>query len=362
MFRKLKSSNISKKICILIMILLLACLMCIVYIKLNNIYKNNIYKKEGYQSSENRQFNNSDKQYVYGKTRYIADSLGGAVDSTVDFGMDQIEFVDEAVSSQLEDVLDAISEKKEIPPQWRDFYGDGEMEINNDVYTEVPDTTNIINDTCSTKGFLYSDYKDDFCNKYKNNPETINKMCKKMSITNCKIPSCCVLLDGKKCVAGNTSGPLFLTENGKDVDYIFYTNKNRCYGNCNVSADDLNECNKYKHNSIDISKKCMVQMFNRFGCSNPDPDYFINDKMVKDMSLSSKSYVENSIKEEVTKIVKDKYDLDNIIKCKGKPFVINKYREFNSLIPTTMKDDEVLSILKTKNEIDLSHIFLNYYR
>lgn len=46
MFRKLKSSNISKKICILIMILLLSSLMCIVYIKLNNIYKNNAYKKK----------------------------------------------------------------------------------------------------------------------------------------------------------------------------------------------------------------------------------------------------------------------------------------------------------------------------
>ena len=27
-----------------------------------------------------------------------------------------------------------------------------------------------------------------------------------------------------------------------------------------------------------------------------------------------------------------------------------------------MKDEEILSILKTKNEIDLSDIFLNYYR
>lgn len=340
------------------MVILIIFMFVMVYVKISNMYIN----KEGYESSEYRQFNNSGKQHVYDKTRDIADSLGGAAEYTANVGMRQIEFADKVASSYLESVLDAISEKKEIPPQWRDFYGDGEMEINNDIYTKVPDTTTIINDTCSKKGFLYSDYKDDFCDKYNNNPAEINKMCKKMSITNCKIPSCCVLLDGKKCVAGNTSGPLFLTEDGKDVDYIFYTNKNRCYGNCNVTADDLNECNKYKHNSIDISKKCMVQMFNKFGCSNPSPDYFINDKMVKDMSLSSKSYVENSIKEEVSKIVKDKYNLDNIIKCKGQPFVISKYREFNTLIPTEMNDEEVLSILKTKNEIDLSDIFLNYYR
>ena len=341
LFRSKKNIFLNNKMCIFLMVILIIFMCFLTYVKISKIYTN----KEGYKTRLSYNPFKSNRANVTVNTARV-------IGSTLVL----------ANPDNLDSVLDAISEKKEIPPQWRDFYGDGEMEINNDIYTEVPDTTNIINDTCSTKGFLYSDYKDDFCNKYNNKPETINEMCKKMSITNCKIPSCCVLLDGKKCVAGNTNGPLFLTDDGKDVDYIFYTNKNKCYGNCNISADDLSECNKYKHNSIDISKKCMIQMFNRFGCSNPDPDYFINDKMVKDMSLSSKSYVENNIKEEVTKIVKNKYNLDNIIKCKGKPFVIDKYREFNSLIPKTMKDEEILSILKTKNEIDLSDIFLNYYR
>ena len=345
LFRSKKNIFLNNKMCIFLMVILIIFMCLLTYVKVSKIYTN----KEGYKTRLSYGALRSPKSNARVNTGRV---IGSALSTALVL----------ASPDSLDSVLDAISEKKEIPPQWRDFYGDGEMEINNDIYTEVPDTTNIINDTCSTKGFLYSDYKDDFCDKYNTRPEIINKMCKKMSISNCKIPSCCVLLDGKKCVAGNTNGPLYLTEDGKDVDYVFYTNKNKCYGNCNISDDELNECNKYKHNSIDISKKCMVQMFNRFGCSNPSPDYFINDKLVKEMSLSSKSYVENSIKEEVSKIVEKRYNLDNIIKCKGQPFVINKYREFNTLIPTTMKDEEVLSILKTKNEIDLSDIFLNYYR
>ena len=75
----------------------------------------------------------------------------------------------------------------------------------------------------------------------------------------------------------------------------------------------------------------MVQMFNHFGCSNTEPDYFINDDMVKEYKLSSKNYIEKHIKTEVGGLANDRYNLDNIIKCKGKPYVIEKYREFNTL-------------------------------
>src|SRR6056300_551864 len=177
----------------------------------------------------------------------------------VQYGMDKVSYLDDKVSSGLDSVVDFLSEKKEIPPQWRDFYGDGEMG-ETDVYKELQDTSTIINDTCSTKGFLYSDYKDDICEKYGRNPSELDEKCKNLSVTNCKIPSCCVLLNGKQCRAGNIHGPLFLTDKGKDIDFSFYHNKQRCYGLCDISFNPLEKCDKYLHNSVGISKECMVQM------------------------------------------------------------------------------------------------------
>lgn len=342
-----------KKICFLLMILLIAVISCLTYIKLTNLYYREGYNNTTpeYSGSKGRLHN-----YVYDRSEYAS----AAVEGTTDYGMRQINKVDKKVGGALDSFLDLISEKKEIPPQWKDFYGDGEMAENN-IYKELPDTSLIINDNCSTKGFLHSDYKEDICSKPGQSQTELNEKCKKLSSSNCKIPSCCVLINGTKCLAGNATGPTFLTDEGKDLDYKFYYHRNKCYGKCDISGNALSECKKYLHNSVGISKECMLQMFNNFGCSNPSPDYFINASMVKDLSLSSKSYVENHIKKEVESIAKERYNLDNIIKCKGKPYVIDNYRTYNILLMPETTDEEIMDRLRTKNEIDLSHIYSKYY-
>jgi len=314
---RLNKIKIGNKICLLLIIILIVFMGYLIYIKLSKLYNN----KEGYKVS----------------------------------------YLDDKVSSDLNSVVDFLSEKKKIPPQWRDFYSDGEMG-ETDIYKELPDTTTIINDSCSTKGILHSDYKEDICEKYGRNPRKLDEKCKSMSVTNCKIPNCCVLLDGKQCRAGNTNGPLFLTDKGKDIDFSFYYNKQKCYGQCDPNFNPLKKCDKYLHNSVGISKDCMTQMFNNFGCSNPEPDYFINDDMIKKYSLSSRKYVENHIKSEVGNLAKDRYNLDNIIKCKGKPYVIEKYRDFNTLLTPETPEEDIMNTLRTKNQIGLEQIFLNYYK
>jgi hypothetical protein len=65
-----------------------------------------------------------------------------------------------------------------------------------------------------------------------NDPVKLNDICKSFSNDACKQSSFCVLLNGSKCVGGNSNGPTFLTENGKDIDFTHYIHKDTCKGQC----------------------------------------------------------------------------------------------------------------------------------
>ena len=73
-----------------------------------------------------------------------------------------------------------------------------------------------------------------FCQNHEDLPSgsSLEKSCDGLTDENCKSVSCCVLLNGEKCVAGGARGSTFRTEtNGtkRNIDYYYYQNK--CYGN-----------------------------------------------------------------------------------------------------------------------------------
>jgi len=73
-----------------------------------------------------------------------------------------------------------------------------------------------------------------FCAANKNNTIEIETQCGKIGKDACASTSCCVLLGGSKCVAGNEAGPT-MKANYSDIsvlnrDYYYYQGK--CYGNC----------------------------------------------------------------------------------------------------------------------------------
>lgn len=162
----------------------------------------------------------------------------------------------------------------------------------------------IITDTCSKKSLLNSKFKDDICVKHYGDNVAINEKCQELSANNCKIPDCCVLINGNKCVAGNANGPTFLSENGSDMDYSYYYHKYKCYGDCESSKNYKKECSDYAPGSIGVSKECMVKMFNDYGCPNKNPDALINDAMVQSHSKTSKRFVEQYIKTAVDTLKK----------------------------------------------------------
>jgi hypothetical protein len=68
----------------------------------------------------------------------------------------------------------------------------------------------------------------DFC---KSSSDSLKKTCAKLTKKNCNATTCCVMLNGEKCVAGNQDGPTFKTESGKDITIDYYYYQNKCYGN-----------------------------------------------------------------------------------------------------------------------------------
>ena len=80
------------------------------------------------------------------------------------------------------------------------------------------------------KDLSYS-HSTSFCRVSDNNLDKQDDKCKKLSKSNCKQVDCCVLLNGAKCVAGNSQGPSFQTDTSTaGNDYYYF--KNKCYGKC----------------------------------------------------------------------------------------------------------------------------------
>lgn len=73
-----------------------------------------------------------------------------------------------------------------------------------------------------------------FCEENKGFPDKLEEKCGALTAETCASTSCCVLLGGAKCVAGNQNGPT-LKQNYGDVfvrNKDFYTHLGKCYGNC----------------------------------------------------------------------------------------------------------------------------------
>jgi len=72
------------------------------------------------------------------------------------------------------------------------------------------------------------------CEKYKKLPQKNEEYCRSLDAATCSSTSCCVLLGGSKCVAGNELGPTYKNNYGdylvRNKDSYYYNG--RCYGNC----------------------------------------------------------------------------------------------------------------------------------
>lgn len=78
--------------------------------------------------------------------------------------------------------------------------------------------------------------KGGICEANKESKIELETACQKLDSNTCSSTTCCVLLGGQKCVAGNQNGPT-MRSNYSDMgisntDYYYYQGK--CYGNCSA--------------------------------------------------------------------------------------------------------------------------------
>jgi hypothetical protein len=251
------------------------------------------------------------------QARADADTLGNQYSGYLDDSADE-------VISDLDTVANFFDTSTTVlDPQWRHVYGDG-TSVPDTVTTGLkPDTSFILTDGCSTKSIIKSAYEEDICEANIGDYQTIDAKCKALSNDNCNLPSCCVLLNGNKCVAGNIHGPNYLTDQGNTIDYSYYLYRNKCYGKgCDDSNNKVQSaCGSYAKNSTGVSQECMVAIFNDAGCLNPSPIYVVNDDYSYNNSKTSLQYIKNDLTATAKALLVDitKGNNDSRVKCSGNP-------------------------------------------
>jgi len=95
---------------------------------------------------------------------------------------------------------------------------------NNEVIIETMENAN---------SSLNTDKYEDFCKIHDGSSHTLEESCNNLTAENCNKVSCCVHINGNKCVAGSKNGATYKTEkNGEKIDVDYYYYKNKCVGNC----------------------------------------------------------------------------------------------------------------------------------
>ena len=273
---------------------------------------------EGYKNSEDSEDQAITMQRQYDKAAEkagidYANQLGDQATSGLNTANDNINSVLGSISAFMD------TTPKINTPQWRSVYGNG-VSVPDTITTGLkPDTSLIISDGCSTRSIVKSDFEEDICIKNAGDYQTLDVKCKALSNDNCSLPSCCVLINGTKCVAGDAKGPTYLTDQGDEIDYNYYLHRNKCYGaGCNdTSSRYQQKCGSYAANSTGISQECMIEMFNEAGCPNKSPTFIINEDYAYNNSKSSKQYIEMDLKAIAKGLLSDisKGNDDSRIKC-----------------------------------------------
>ena len=254
-------------------------------------------------------------------------------------------------------VLSALNvKKKDSTPLWNDnlsTYKDlGEM-YNDNIY-EPRDVSNLeenlINDNCSKKSLLKSEYAEDICEKYMGDYQTINEKCRGLSDRSCTLTNCCVLMNGNKCVSGDKNGPNLITEtdengNKNQLLYEYYIYQGQRFPELLPEDNFNNNCGKYADNSTNVSPECMIQLFNKAGCANENPAEIITEDYINQNSRSTKRYLRDDLTRKALALqnLNDTVDpdmrKDKIIKCNGPRTECDNFYSYNKNVSKRCMED-----------------------
>jgi hypothetical protein len=135
--------------------------------------------------------------------------------------------------------------------------------------------------------FVGKKFSDGMCQKYSG--DVLNSKCKELTAENCNLTDCCTFVGGKKCMAGNENGPTYTQENGRSIDYTYYSYKNKCYGACGAGQPSANPCSEFGDENPNLSYACLTRLWAETGCPNAQ---YITTARVKELKDYSKPAIE----------------------------------------------------------------------
>ena len=92
---------------------------------------------------------------------------------------------------------------------------------------------NFSNNTPDSNLDITTNSSESFCKSHVGSSNTLEQSCNNLTTSRCNTVSCCVLLNGAKCVAGKSNGPTFQTDpSGNKINFDYYYYQKKCYGNC----------------------------------------------------------------------------------------------------------------------------------
>lgn len=190
-------------------------LILIIFLGIIVIYKNYIKKYTK---------NNNIKE---GLTPASANALASDLETTISTKLTAAG-VPTTVTTEMTSIFDQLNELVDKEVSFSKAKAD--LIVFEDTNSPVENTVNLspLMDTTFFKGVKFSD---SFCEMYNSTNKTeLNDKCSTLAPESCNSTDCCVLVDGKKCVAGNENGPYMISNNTTDYDY--YLHKYNCYGDC----------------------------------------------------------------------------------------------------------------------------------
>jgi hypothetical protein len=174
------------------------------------------------------------------------------------------------------------------------------------------DITNMIDTTQSIyQGKTYfrgTKFGDGFCAINGTDPSSLNSKCGALTSESCNQTDCCIFINGKKCVAGDATGPAFKQDNdGQDIDYAYYSYKNLCYGSCGKGISNAaNPCSAYADTDTGLSIQCLQRLWAGTKCPNT---LYITPAVVDSLKDYSKAAILAQMK--------NAKDESNYAKCYG---------------------------------------------
>lgn len=154
--------------------------------------------------------------------------------------------------------------------------------------------------------FFGNNFSDSFC-QINGNSADLNSKCSELTADSCNQTSCCIFINGNKCVAGDADGPTILTENGKDIDYSYYSYKNKCYGSCGEGQTSANPCTAFNDTDTNLSTACLKHLWKASSCPNKK---YVTDEV----TTSFKDYNKEAIR---TKFILHGKEEPNYANCYG---------------------------------------------